>query len=137
MHEIGPSPEAQAEWSAAGLPLPDVVEMRRHRVARIREQLAAHDCDGALLYDPLNIRYATDTTNMSVWTMHNAVRFCVRGNTDGALVMFEFSNGEFLSLHNRQVIDEVRPARSTAPASTSADRASTRSPAGGRTRWSR
>ena len=110
MHQIGPSPEALAEWRAAGLALPDVAEMRRYRVGRIREQLAAHDCDGALLYDPINIRYATDTTNMSIWTMHNAVRF-VFVATDGPLVLFEFSHGEFLSLHS-EVIDEIRPARS-------------------------
>ncbi len=73
-------------------------------------QLAAHDCDGALLYDPINVRYATDTTNMSIWTMHNAVRFAYVA-TDGPLVLFEFSHGEFLSLHS-EVIDEIRPARS-------------------------
>ncbi|MDJ0768286.1 MAG: Xaa-Pro peptidase family protein [Ilumatobacter sp.] len=113
LHEVGPSPATMAEWSAAGLTLPDLAAMRRYRVARIREQLAAHDCDGALLYDPLNIRYATDSTNMSVWTMHNAVRFAFVA-TDGPLVMFEYSNGEFLSLHN-DVVDEIRPARSLHP----------------------
>lgn len=109
-HQLGPSADALAEWRTAGLALPDVAAMRRYRVERIREQLAAHDCDGALLYDPINVRYATDTTNMSVWTMHNAVRF-VFVATDGPLVLFEFSHGEFLSLHS-DVIDEIRPARS-------------------------
>ncbi len=110
MHQIGPSQATLAEWSRAGLPLPDLTAMRRYRVDRIRQQLALHDCDGALLYDPLNIRYATDTTNMSVWTMHNAVRFAFVA-TDGPLVLFEFSHGEFLSLHS-DVIDEIRPALS-------------------------
>lgn len=113
LHRVGPSPETLAEWQAAGLALPDVGRMRRDRLVRLRAELARHDCDAALLYDPLNIRYATDTTNMSVWTMHNAVRFCIV-NTDGPLVMFEYSNGEFLSLHNAS-IDEIRPARSLHP----------------------
>lgn len=110
VHQVGPSADTIAEWQAAGLSLPDVATMRRYRVDRVREQLAANDCDAALLYDPLNVRYVTDTTNMSIWTMHNAVRF-VFVATDGPVVLFEFSHGEFLSLHS-EVIDEIRPARS-------------------------
>ena len=110
MHQIGPCDATLAEWRAAGLPLPDTAAMRRYRVDRVRRELAAHDCDGALLYDPVNVRYATDTTNMSIWTMHNAVRFAYVA-TDGPLVLFEFSHGEFLSLHS-EVVDEIRPARS-------------------------
>jgi Xaa-Pro aminopeptidase len=113
MHRVGPSPAIVADWAAAGLELPDLEAMRRYRVVRVREQLARNECDAALLYDPLNIRYVTDSTNMSVWTMHNAVRFAFVA-TDGPLVMFEYSNGEFLSLH-ADVVDEVRPARSLHP----------------------
>ncbi len=112
-HVIGPSVETLGEWAAAGLELPDVARMRRHRVASVRRELERHDCDAALLYDPLNIRYATDSTNMSVWTMHNAVRFALVA-TEGPLVMFEYSDGEFLSLHS-EVVDEIRPARSLHP----------------------
>ncbi len=110
MHQLGPSPSALQEWTQAGLELPDVARMRRYRVDRIRHQLAESDCDAAVLYDPLNVRYATDTTNMSIWTMHNAVRF-VYLPVEGPIVLFEFSHGEFLSLHS-EVIDEIRPARS-------------------------
>ncbi|WP_423922652.1 M24 family metallopeptidase [Candidatus Poriferisodalis sp.] len=110
MHALGPGPELEAEWIAAGLELPDRSAMRRYRLGRVREQLRAADCDAALLYDPLNIRYATDTTNMSLWTMHNAVRFAVV-NTDGPVVVFEFSEGEFLDAHS-EVVDEIRPAPS-------------------------
>ncbi|WP_420443620.1 aminopeptidase P family N-terminal domain-containing protein [Candidatus Poriferisodalis sp.] len=59
MHALGPGAELEAEWQAAGLAL------RRYRLERVREQLRNADCDAALLYDPVNIRYATDTTNMS------------------------------------------------------------------------
>ena len=53
----------------------DILDTVRHyRLGRIREKLAEHDCAGILLYDPLNIRYATDSSNMQVWTLHNAAR---------------------------------------------------------------
>lgn len=113
MHALGPTADVLAEWQQAGLVLPDLRAMRRYRVERIREHLRAANCDGAILYDPLNVRYATDTTNMSLWTMHNAVRYAFVA-TDGPLIMFEFSDGEFLSAHS-EVVDEIRPATSMHP----------------------
>ena len=110
MHVIGPGPELEAEWVAAGLRLPDRRAIRRYRLERVRSQLRAAGCDGALLYDPLNIRYATDTTNMSIWTMHNPVRYALVA-TDGPVVVFEFSKGEFLDTHS-EVVDEIRPGLS-------------------------
>ncbi|MGI9644637.1 MAG: M24 family metallopeptidase [Ilumatobacteraceae bacterium] len=113
MHALGPPAEVLAEWKAAGLTLPDLPAMRRYRIDRVREQLRAHDCDAALLQDPLNIRYATDTTNMSLWTMHNHVRYAFVA-TDGPMIVFEFSDGEFLDMHS-EVVDEVRPGVSLHP----------------------
>ncbi|WP_419553116.1 M24 family metallopeptidase [Candidatus Poriferisodalis sp.] len=110
MHALGPGAELEAEWLTAGLELPDRPAMRKYRLERVRERLRSADCDAALLYDPVNIRYATDTTNMSLWTMHNAVRFAVV-NTDGPVVVFEFSDGEFLDAHS-EAVDEIRPAPS-------------------------
>jgi hypothetical protein len=48
--------------------------MRAYRLARLREQLRAHDYAGMLLADPLNIRYATDTNNLGLWVMHSPSR---------------------------------------------------------------
>ncbi len=110
MHALGPGPELEAEWIAAGLCLPDRSTMRRYRLERVRSQLRAAHCDAALLYDPINVRYATDTTNMSIWTMHNSVRFAFVA-TDGPVILFEFSEGEFLSMHS-ETVDEIRPATS-------------------------
>ena len=107
MHALGPGPGLEAEWTAAGLRLPDRAAIRRYRVERVRAQLRAAACDAALLYDPINVRYATDTTNMSLWTMHNAVRYAFVA-ADGPVVLFEFSKGEFLDLHS-EVVDEIRP----------------------------
>jgi hypothetical protein len=50
---------------------PDMRRMRRYRLERVREKLRAAD---VVLYDPVNIRYATGSRNMTVWTMYNAAR---------------------------------------------------------------
>ncbi len=113
MHALGPGPALEAEWTAAGLRLPDRSAIRRYRLERVKAQLRQAACDAALLYDPVNIRYASDTTNMSLWTMHNAVRY-VFVATDGPVVVFEFSNAEFLDTHS-EVVDEIRPARAMLP----------------------
>ncbi len=105
---LGPGAALEAEWLAAGLELPDRAAIRRYRLGRVREQLRLAYCDGALMCDPVNIRYATDTTNMSLWTMHNPARFAFVG-VDGRVVVWEFSDGEFLNTHS-EVVDEIRPA---------------------------
>ncbi len=58
-----------AREGAAAL-LPDRPRMRAYRLARLREQLRARDYAGLLLFDPINIRYATDTTNMQDPDLH-------------------------------------------------------------------
>ena len=108
---LGPGPALTAEWVAAGLDLPDLPRMRRYRFERIREQLHLSDLVGILVMDPMNIRYATDTTNMQVWVMHNGARYAWIG-ADGRTILWEFANCEFFAGHN-PLIDEVRPAISS------------------------
>ena len=48
----------------------DMRALRAYRLGRIRAQLRRLDYGGIVLYDPINIRYATDTRNMTLWTMH-------------------------------------------------------------------
>ncbi|MEM1040112.1 MAG: Xaa-Pro peptidase family protein [Pseudomonadota bacterium] len=105
-HLIGYGALAENEWALAGLPDPDLHTMRTYRLERIREQLRKHDLAGIHLYDPLNIRYATDSTNMQLWTTHNPVR-CVFIATEGPVILFEFHSCEHLSDHTGMV-DEVR-----------------------------
>src|SRR5690606_15633805 len=109
-HAIGYGELAETEWRAAGLPEPDLPAMRRLRLERIRAELRRKDYCGILLYDPLNIRYAGDHTNMQLWTAHNASRYLFLA-TEGPVVLFEFQNCFHLSDHTG-VVDEVRPARS-------------------------
>lgn len=86
----------------------DMQRLRAYRLTRVREQLRERDYAGCLLFDPINIRYATDSRNMAVWTLHNAARYCFIP-TDGPVVLFDFHNCEHLS-DNLETIDEVRHA---------------------------
>ena len=76
-HALGPGDLAESEWKEAGLASPNMTSIREYRLQRVRDKLKKFDCAGILLYDPLNIRYATDSTNMSVWTAHNAARYAL------------------------------------------------------------
>ena len=104
--EIGPTALAFAEWAAAGLAAPDMPALREYRLSRLQEQIRRHDCAGLLLFDPLNIRYATDTTNMQLWIAHNAARACFVP-PEGEMVLWDFHNCEHLSAH-LPLVGEVR-----------------------------
>jgi Xaa-Pro aminopeptidase len=107
-HVLGYGPVAEAEWAAAGIPAPDLPAMRAYRLERIRAELRRRDYAGVLLYDPVNIRYATDSTNMQLWVAHNPTRHCFVA-TDGPVVLFDYFSCEHLSDH-AGTVDEVRPA---------------------------
>ena len=86
----------------------DLAGLRRYRLARVREQLQQRDLAAAVLFDPCNIRYATDSSNMQVWTLHNAARYAFVP-AEGPVVLFDFHNCEFLSA-DIETVDEVRAA---------------------------
>lgn len=100
--------------SARGEPLSNPVSDKVHRAARayrlqrVRDQLVKHDCAAVLLYDPVNIRYATDASNMQIWTAHNASRYALVF-ADGPVIIWEFHNCEHLCNH-LETVDEVRSA---------------------------
>ena len=96
--EIGPTGLAFAEWEAAGLTAPDMPLLREYRLSRLQEKIREADCAGLLCFDPLNIRYATDTTNMQLWTAHNAARACFVP-PEGKVILWDFHNCEHLSAH--------------------------------------
>ena len=85
----------------------DMPALRAYRLGRVRDQLRRLDYAGVLLFDPINIRYATGSRNMAVWTLHNAARYCFVP-TEGPIVLFDFHNCEHLS-DALETIDEVRP----------------------------
>lgn len=96
--EIGPTALAFDEWAAAGLTVPDMPALREYRLARLQQQIQRHDCAGLLLFDPLNIRYASDTTNMQVWIAHNSARACFVPPS-GKIILWDFHNCAHLSAH--------------------------------------
>ncbi len=107
-HALGYGETAEREWAAAGIAAPDLAAMRGYRLDRIRAELKRRDYAGALLYDPVNIRYATDSTNMQLWVAHNPTRHCFIA-TEGPVVLFDYFSCEHLSDH-AGTVDEVRPA---------------------------
>ncbi|MEM9999974.1 MAG: dimethylsulfonioproprionate lyase DddP [Pseudomonadota bacterium] len=104
--EIGPTDVAFAEWAAAGLTAPDVPRMRAYRHARLVAEINQRNLAGVLLYDPLNIRYASDSSNMHVWILHNPARACFVG-ADGHMIVWDYNNCEFLNAH-LPLVKEVR-----------------------------
>jgi len=85
-----------------------VKKVRAYRHDRIKQKVVEHDCGAILLYDPLNIRYATDCSDMQVWTMHNPSRY-VMVCADGHTICFEYKNAMHLA-EGLDRVDEVRPA---------------------------
>ena len=106
--------------SATEFPLKDPISestmrrVREYRLARTRAELKKNDIAAALLYDPLNIRYATDTSNMQLWTAHNPCRYALVF-AEGPVILFEFHNCAHLHVDKvftdgSPTVDEIRPA---------------------------
>lgn len=105
-HVIGYGGLAEGEWAALGLEAPDMDAARRFRLTRIRDQLRMRELAGVVLYDPLNVRYATDSTDMQLWCAHNAVRYAFVA-TEGPVIIWDFHHCEHLSWH-LDTVDEIR-----------------------------
>jgi Xaa-Pro dipeptidase len=103
--EIGPTLLALKEWEAKGLTLPDLPRMRRHRWEHLTQAVVARDLGGILMFDPLNIRYATDSTNMQLWNTHNPFRACLVC-ADGYMVVWDYKVAMFLSRFNPLVAEQ-------------------------------
>lgn len=91
--------QARAEWREAGLIEPNCEAIRDYRLGRLQAQIDTAGVGALLMFDPMNIRYATDSTNMILWNHHNpfrAVLLCA----DGHLVLWDYRNTEFLTEDN-------------------------------------
>ncbi len=86
----------------------DMAALRRYRLARARAQLAARDYGACLLYNPMNIRYATGTRNMQVYGLHASERY-VFVPAEGPVVLFD---GYYVNnpVDASETVDERRPA---------------------------
>lgn len=89
---------------------PDIERLRHYRLGRVQRELARQDCGGIVLFDPANIRYATDTRNMAVWTLHNRFR-CTFVPASGLATLFDFAYKVFGSqAEGLSTLAEVRQA---------------------------
>jgi Xaa-Pro dipeptidase len=73
----------------------DMDAMRMYRYSRVQQKLRENRCAAALLSNPINIRYATDSRNMTVWLLHNEGRYCLIP-AEGRAVLFEYPNANCL-----------------------------------------
>ncbi|MFL2892912.1 MAG: M24 family metallopeptidase [Candidatus Pelagibacter sp.] len=83
-------------------------KLRSYRLERVKIELEKNNLEACILFDPVNVRYALDTVNMSVFNMHNLSRYCFIP-VDGPAILYEYFNCEKLSEH-LNLIDEIRPA---------------------------
>ena len=63
-----------------GVLKPDVEALKAlsaYHQSRVRNTLQQYDYAGLLLYDPVNIRYATGIANQQVWSLHNSARYAL------------------------------------------------------------
>ena len=86
----------------------DLGAVRRYRQARVREEMAKRDVAAVILSDPVNIRYATGTRNMQVFSMRNAPSRYLLMTADRS-ILFEFTGCLHLPA-GFDTVDEVRPA---------------------------
>lgn len=87
---------------------PDRLELEASRLERLRASIVESGCTAGLFYDPTNIRYATGTSNMQVYSLHNPCRYTFVP-ASGPVVLFEFKGCAHLSADHPNVA-EVRTA---------------------------
>ena len=116
MAEIFKDPRKREYLNAEGadkplrspIPKATLVKARGYRKRRLIDKLAEHDCAAILLYDPVNIRYALDVSNMQLWMTHNASHYALVC-ADGHAIAFEYGKSEHVA-KGIETVDEVRTA---------------------------
>lgn len=86
----------------------DLVAVRAYRLGRVREEMRSRGIDACLLFDSVNIRYATGARNMQIFTSRNPGRYLLI-TLDGPVILHEFTGCEHLA-DGLETITEVRPA---------------------------
>jgi Xaa-Pro dipeptidase len=83
------SPQTRRTWPVVDELLAGGAVIRA--VARTKEALRRHDIAAALLFDPVNVRYATGTSVMPVWTMHSIDRYLLIP-AEGEPILWEYAS---------------------------------------------
>ena len=95
-----------AGWDQPG-PL-DQRAIRAYRLERVRRLAGEAGLAAVLITDPVNLRYATGTRNMQVWTLHNLCRYALVP-AEGPVVIWELPSSAHLS-RGLETLDEIRPS---------------------------
>jgi len=82
-------------------------KLRSYRLDRVKKELEKNNLEACILFDPVNVRYALDTVNMSIYNMHNLTRYCFIP-VNGPVILYEYFNCEKLASH-LNLINEIRP----------------------------
>jgi Xaa-Pro aminopeptidase len=87
----------------------DLSAVRLYRLAQVRSEMAKYGVDAVILSDPINIRYATGTRNMQVFSQRNAPSRYLLLTADRS-ILFEFTGCLHLA-DGFETVDEVRPSK--------------------------
>ena len=83
----------------------DLAALRAERLARLQASMRSAGADVALLFQPGNIRYATGTAIMTVYSMGASVR-CALVPVEGTPIVFEHAESAHVSA---RIAPDVRP----------------------------
>ena len=101
----------------------DLQAVRAHRLGRVRTEMQRQGIDACLLFDAVNVRYATGSRNMQVFSSRNPARYALI-TLDGPVILYEFTGCEHLAA-DLETIDEIRPAITASFVAAGADIAQT------------
>ena len=97
----------------------DLAAVRRYRLDRVRAEMASRDIGALILSDAVNIRYATGTRNMQVFTSRNAPSRYLLLTADQS-ILYEFTGCEHLA-EGFDTVDEVRNSSTASFVAAGAD----------------
>ena len=63
-------------------------KLRSYRLDRVKKELEKNNLEWCILFDPVNVRYELDTTNISIYNMHNLTRYCFIP-VNGPVILYE------------------------------------------------
>ena len=92
--------------------LPDatVYRMRHYRKDRLLQMMQELDIPTLLIYDPVSIRYATDSRNVQVYALNHECRYLFMA-ADGTTELFDWVAGHDAYHGHLDTIDAVHVAR--------------------------
>lgn len=85
----------------------DLGKLRRERLDRLQAAMRAHGAETCLFFNQGNVRYATGSAIMTVYSMSAFVR-CALVPVEGRPILFEHPGSMHLS---RRIVEDVRPMR--------------------------